>query len=207
MIILCFAPQMLFNNHWLHVKMHYSSLCITTQRHWIHINVCWVSCGGVFNILLILSITFYFRYNIWGCMCSSDPLQLRWLKWCIYSSCYYHHQIGSIHLSHCNHIFPWLCLIHECPLLCTNSHTRLTRISAHISRARFMYLARSKFKLCSANHMPGYWSNRSCDLPGELYALTIRKNRKWAQVTNVWRFVRFDSTWTRHLQIIQVFSL
>ena len=26
--------------------------------------------------------------------------------WCIYNSCYYHHQIGSINLSHCYHIFP-----------------------------------------------------------------------------------------------------
>ena len=34
----------------------------------------------------------------------------RWLKGYIYSSCYYHHhQIRSIHLSHCFHIFPWLC--------------------------------------------------------------------------------------------------
>ena len=30
------------------------------------------------------------------------------MKGYIYSSCYYH-QIGSIHLSHCYHIFPWLC--------------------------------------------------------------------------------------------------
>ena len=28
----------------------------------------------------------------------------------IYSSCYYHHQIGSINLSHCYHIFPWSCV-------------------------------------------------------------------------------------------------
>ena len=35
----------------------------------------------------------------------------RWLKGCIYSSCYYHHQIGSIHLSHCYHIFP--CFVPE----------------------------------------------------------------------------------------------
>ena len=55
-------------------------------------------------MLLMLSITFYFHYNIWGCMCPT-----RWLKGYIYSSCYYHHQIGSIHLSHCYHIFPWLC--------------------------------------------------------------------------------------------------
>ena len=41
-----------------------SSLCKTTHRHWIHINVCRVSCGGVVNMLLVLSITFYFHYNI-----------------------------------------------------------------------------------------------------------------------------------------------
>ena len=38
-------------------------------------------------------------------MCSTGPFQYRWLKGYIYSSCYYHHQIGSIHLSHCYHIF------------------------------------------------------------------------------------------------------
>ena len=46
----------------------------------------------------------------------------RWLKGYIYSSCYYHHQIGSIHLSQCYHIFPWLrawdvCYIIFCHLL------------------------------------------------------------------------------------------
>ena len=38
-------------------------------------------------------------------MCSTDPFQYRWLKGYIYSICYHHHQIGSIHLSHCHHIF------------------------------------------------------------------------------------------------------
>ena len=61
-------------------------------------------------MLLVLSITSYFHYNIWGYMCSTSPFQYRWLKGYIYSSCYYHHQIGSIHLSHCYHIFPWLCV-------------------------------------------------------------------------------------------------
>ena len=42
-------------------------------------------------------------------MCSTDQLLYRWLKGHIYSSCYYHYQIGSIHLSHCCHILPWLC--------------------------------------------------------------------------------------------------
>ena len=64
------------------------------------------SCGGVpSNMLLVLSITFHCHYNIWGCMCSSGPFQFRWLKGYIYSSCYYHHQIGSINLTHCYHIF------------------------------------------------------------------------------------------------------
>ena len=43
-------------------------------------------------------------------MCSTGPFQHRWLKGYIYSSCYYHHQMGRIHLSHCYHIFPWLCV-------------------------------------------------------------------------------------------------
>ena len=81
---------------------------MTTHRQWLHINihVCRVSCGGVVNMLLVLSITSYFHYNIWGCMFSTSPFQSGWLKGYFYSSCYYHHQIGSIHLSHCYHIFP-----------------------------------------------------------------------------------------------------
>ena len=56
-------------------------------------------------MLLVLSITFYFHYTIRGCMCSTDPSYYRWLKWCIYSSCYHHHQIGSIHFLYWYHVF------------------------------------------------------------------------------------------------------
>ena len=56
-------------------------------------------------MVLVLSITFYFHYNIWGCICWTGPFQYRWLKGYIYGSRYYHHQIGSSHLSHCYHIF------------------------------------------------------------------------------------------------------
>ena len=102
-----------------------TTLCKTTHRHWIYINVCRVSCGGVFNMLLVLSITFYFHYNISGCMYSTGPFQYRWLKRNIYSSCYYHHQIGSIHLSHCYHIFPWLCAWDVCYIIfCHLLHIR-----------------------------------------------------------------------------------
>ena len=43
----------------------------------------------------------------------------------IYSSCYYHRQIGSIHLSHCYHIFPWLCAWDVCYIIfCHLLHIR-----------------------------------------------------------------------------------
>ena len=89
----------------------------TAHGHWPHVNVCRVSCGGVSNMLLVISIIFYFHYNIWGCLCSTGPFQYMWLKRYVYSSCYYHHQIGSIHLSHCYHIFPWLCVWDVCYII------------------------------------------------------------------------------------------
>ena len=45
------------------------------------------------------------------------PIYVRWLKGYIYSSCYSHHQVGSIHLSHCFHIFPWLCAWDVCYII------------------------------------------------------------------------------------------
>ena len=74
-----------------------------------------LSCGGVPNMLLVLSITFDFHYYIWG-MCSTGPFQFRWLRGYIHSSCYYHHQIGSINLTH-YHIFPWLCAWYVCYII------------------------------------------------------------------------------------------
>ena len=38
-------------------------------------------------------------------MCWTGSLEFRWLKEYIHNPSYYHHQIGSIHLSHCCHIF------------------------------------------------------------------------------------------------------
>ena len=56
-------------------------------------------------MLLVLSITFYFFITIYGVVCVQlAHFSSRWLKGYIYSSCYYHHQIGSIHLYHCYHI-------------------------------------------------------------------------------------------------------
>ena len=49
-------------------------------------------------------------------MCSSGPFQFRWLRGYIHSWCYYHHQIGSINLTH-YYIFPWLCAWDVCYII------------------------------------------------------------------------------------------
>ena len=98
-----------------------SSSYKTALGHWPHVNVCRVSCGGVMNMLLVLSITSYLHCNIWGCKCSTGPFQHRWLKGYIYSSCYYHHQTGSIHpfplLSYFSVVVCLRCLSHHTLLL------------------------------------------------------------------------------------------
>ena len=58
-------------------------------------------------------------------MCSTGPFQYRRLKWYIYSSCYYHHQIRGIHLFHCYHIFWWSCTWNVCYIIfCHLLHIR-----------------------------------------------------------------------------------
>ena len=50
-------------------------------------------------------------------MCWTGPFEFRWLKEYIHNPSYYHPQIGSIHLSHCCHIFPWLCVWDGCTII------------------------------------------------------------------------------------------
>ena len=47
--------------------------------------------------------------------------------------------------------------------------------------ARFLSLARSKLRLCSANHRPGYWSNLPCDWLSIVWAYSEQEteNRPW----------------------------
>ena len=49
-------------------------------------------------------------------MCSTGPFQFKWMRGYIHSSCYYHHQIWSINLTH-YHIFPWLCAWDVCYII------------------------------------------------------------------------------------------
>ena len=46
----------------------------------------------------------------------------KWSRGSIYNSSYYHHQIGSIYLSHCCHIFPRLCAWDGCTIICWQFH-------------------------------------------------------------------------------------
>ena len=47
------------------------------------------------------------------------------------------------------------------------------------TRARFLSVARSKLRLCSANHRPGYWSNLPCDWPSTAYAYSEQDTENW----------------------------
>ena len=49
-------------------------------------------------------------------MCWTGPIEFRWLKEYIHNPSY-HNQIGSIHISHCCHFFPWLCVWYGCTII------------------------------------------------------------------------------------------
>ena len=49
------------------------------------------------------------------------------------------------------------------------AHT-VSHVSNELIRTRFLSLARSKLRLCSANHKPGYWSNLPCDWLSTVWA-------------------------------------
>ena len=52
------------------------SLCKTTHRHWIHMNVHRVSCGCVFNMLLVLSISNLFSLQYMGLYVFNWPISV-----------------------------------------------------------------------------------------------------------------------------------
>ena len=123
-----------------------------------------LSCGGVSNMLLDLSVTFHFHYYIWGCICSTGPFQFRWLKGYIHRSCYYHHQIGSINLTHCYHIFPWLCAWDVCYIIfCHLLHIYSRKASILFSLllcslwcmqiVRYILACRSCSFVCTLHHL------------------------------------------------------
>ena len=76
----------------------------------------------------------------------------------------------------------------ELHLSCTNPSMCVCKLDLHWFRqylatwARFLSLARSKLRLCSANHRPGYWSNLPCDWTSTAWAYSKQEteNRPWS---------------------------
>ena len=58
-VVFCFRPFTAF--HYRH-----DTILLTSIEHLYNL-----PCGCVYNMLLVLSITFHFYQNIWGCMCST----------------------------------------------------------------------------------------------------------------------------------------
>ena len=52
----------------------------------------------------------------------------------------------------------------------SNTMSILSALWILMARARFLSLAWSKLRLCSANHRPGYWCNLPCDCPSTAWA-------------------------------------
>ena len=97
------------------------SLCVCVQEACV--NACWVySVKTVYNVVSSLRYLTYFLRKMWGCMCWTGPFKFRWSRRYIQNSSYYLHQIGSINISHCCHIFPWLCVWSCCTIICCWFH-------------------------------------------------------------------------------------
>ena len=50
------------------------------------------------------------------------------------------------------------------------------------TRVRFLSLARSKLRLCLANHRPDYWSNLSCDWPSIAWAYSKQETENGPRI-------------------------
>ena len=112
---------------------------------------------------LFLSITFL---HIEGCMCWTGPFEFRWLKVYIHNPSYYHHQIGSIHLSHCCHIFPWLCVWDGCTII----FCHLLRLYPGKTGTLFPFLMFSLWFLQTSGYI---MAGRSCSFVCRLHHLII----------------------------------
>ena len=78
------------------------------------------------------------------------------------------------------------------PTACPQPGNNITRVSialdkglAH-NREHFLSFARSKLRLCSANHRAGYWSNLPCDWLSIVWAYSEQETEKgpsWQAIT------------------------
>ena len=92
---------------------YWQSIEYTHTHIYIYICVCVRVCKNIMCYLFYKhdssEISELNSYHMYDCICSTGLFQFRWLKWYLHSSCYYHHQIGFINLSHCYQILLYLC--------------------------------------------------------------------------------------------------
>ena len=70
-------------------------------------------------------------------------------------------------------------------------------------RARFLSLARSKLRLCSANHMPGYWSILPCDWPSTAWAYSEQETENGPRLRSNLPFDWPSTAWAYSKQEIE----
>ena len=78
---------------------------------------------------------------------------------------------------------------------------------AHI-RARFLSLARSKLRLCSANHRAGYFSNLACDWLSIVWAYSEQETENGPRII-IWQMVSEVESHSAKskLDLLRVFKL
>ena len=115
----------------------------------------------------------------------AQPLVVPW----IYAGSWWHSSCNQRPSSNCieqavDKLQPYPChWLHSHSSNKINDTVCLAIVTRSTSRVRFLSLARSKLRLCSANHRPGYWSNLPCDWPS--LSLLQVSNRKWSQASSV----------------------
>ena len=91
------------------------------------VNACWVYfVESMYKMFLVLSVTFFIFFAVCGVVSVNWPFKFRWSRGYICNSFYHNHQIGSINLLHCCHIFPWLCAWDGFTITCCRFHICLS---------------------------------------------------------------------------------
>ena len=70
------------------------------------------------------------------------------------------------------------------------------------ARARFLSLTRSKLRLCSANHRPGYFSNLACDWLSIVWAYSEQETEIGPRNADLW-FVSLLLVWNGCWKIVE----
>ena len=82
--------------------------------------------------------------------------------------------------------WPWPLFLFSSCLVCYSLDS--IQLNKDRTWARFLSLARSKLRLCPANHRPGYWSNLPCDWLSTAWAYSQpeMENGPWIPLSPWW---------------------